>query len=45
VAIRSRSAWVAWGLLALGLLGNAAGLALGHTMQPAALMPPISGKR
>jgi hypothetical protein len=29
VAIRSRSAWVAWGLLALGLLGNAAGLALG----------------
>ena len=29
MAIRSRSAWVAWGLLALGLLGNAAGLALG----------------
>jgi hypothetical protein len=29
VAIRSRSAWVAWGLLTLGLLGNAAGLALG----------------
>ena len=29
MAVRSRSAWVAWGLLALGLLGSAAGLALG----------------
>jgi hypothetical protein len=28
-AVRRRSAWVAWGLLVLGLLGNAAGLALG----------------
>jgi hypothetical protein len=28
-AVPDRSAWVAWGLLVLGLLGNAAGLALG----------------
>jgi hypothetical protein len=27
--VPDRSAWVAWGLLVLGLLGNAAGLALG----------------
>jgi hypothetical protein len=27
--VRKRSVWVAWGLLALGMLGNAAGLALG----------------
>jgi hypothetical protein len=39
VAMGSRSAWVAWVLLALGLLGNAAGLALGAANRQGAENP------